>query len=449
MIEIIPTGTFDEWQQALDTEFSKSAESFIRIGYLLKIARDTDILKDTPYANVIDYAKTRYGLDKTQVSRFIAINERFGSKEDDSTLRDKYKGFGYAKLALMLNMPDEIIEEISPDYSKSEIEDIKKEIDEEKKISDIEILIEGKEECIKKLNELEQVLHQLFHDNPELFMKIHTSTYETAELIDIFAPAGEMIYSVRLLGVGRLMLSIKADSGRITITNVRNMEKTEWNIEELAESVINIFSMAVDTEDPAKAWTSIYKEEYPKKAEVAPVQQEKSAQRKEKKVQKAKIEKPKPQPVEKDVEEEQIPGQDSVMNHPEYLPKNSSDMPEVQENIQNNTAIMGNTTEKPSDSSEMIKISEKTSDFEKDIEESEKTSSGMATNAINTECEDTSESIESFMNCWETICEANRKIALFIEDYSTMDVTPDNMAIEAARINAVTLANELEHLKTL
>lgn len=158
MIEIIPTGTFDEWQQALDTEFSKSAESFIRIGYLLKVARDTDILKDTPYANVIDYAKTRYGLDKTQVSRFIAINERFGSKEDDSTLEDKYKGFGYAKLALMLNMPDEIIEEISPDYSKSEIEDIKKEIDEEKKISDIEVLIEGKDERVKELNELEQVM---------------------------------------------------------------------------------------------------------------------------------------------------------------------------------------------------------------------------------------------------------------------------------------------------
>lgn len=143
------------------------------------MARDTDILKDTPYANVIDYAKTRYGLDKTQVSRFIAINERFGSKEDDSTLEDKYKGFGYAKLALMLNMPDEIIEEISPDYSKSEIEDIKKEIDEEKKMSDIEVLIEGKDERVKELNELEQVLHQLFHDNPELFTKIHTSSYET------------------------------------------------------------------------------------------------------------------------------------------------------------------------------------------------------------------------------------------------------------------------------
>ena len=423
MIEKIPTGTFDEWQQALDTEFSKSAESFIRIGYLLKIARDTDILKDTPYANVIDYAKTRYGLDKTQVSRFIAINERFGSKEDDSALGDKYKGFGYAKLALMLNMPDEIIEEISPDYSKSEIEDIKKEIDEEKKISDIEILIEGKEECIKKLNELEQVLHQLFHDNPELFMKIHTSTYETAELIDIFAPAGEMIYSVRLLGVGRLMLSIKADSGRITITNVRNMEKTEWNIEELAESVINIFSMAVDTEDPAKAWTSIYKEEYPKKAEVAPVQQEKPVQRKEKKVQKAKIEKPKPQPVE-----EQIPGQDSVLNHPEYLPEN---------------------TEKPNFERDMSKMAEETHDFKEAPEEKEKTEPEMPTNAINTECEDEVDALGNYMNCWEAICDAHRKIALFIEDYSTSDITPDNMRIEAARINAVTLAEELEHLKAL
>lgn len=429
MIEIIPTGTFDEWQQALDTEFSKSAESFIRIGYLLKIARDTDILKDTPYANVIDYAKTRYGLDKTQVSRFIAINERFGSKEDDSTLGDKYKGFGYAKLALMLNMPDEIIEEISPDYSKSEIEDIKKEIDEEKKISDIEVLIEGKDESVKELNELEQVLHQLFHDNPELFTKIHTSTYETAELIDILAPTGEMIYSVRLQGVGRLMLSIKADSGRITITNVRSMEKTEWNIEDLADFVVDILSRA-DTEDPAKAWTSIYKEEYPKKAEVAPVQQEKPVQRKEKKVQKAKIEKPKPQPVEENTEEEQIPGQDSVLNHPEYLPENGNNKADSTGNVQETDTFVDKQQEKVS-------------------AEKEKTEPEMPTNAINTECENEVDALGNYMDCWEAICDAHRKIALFIEDYSTSDITPDNMRIEAARINAVTLAEELEHLKAL
>lgn len=448
MNEVLYTKTFNEWQQELDTELVKSAESFVKIGYLLKVARDTDILANTGYANVVEFAKARYGLDKTQVSRFIHINDRFSEGGNSAELQDRYKGMGYAKLTIMLQLPDEINEEISADFSKSEIEDIKKEIDEENKISDIEVWMEGTQEEAEKYNELGQVMYQLLHDMPELFIKIAQSSIETEELMNVLAPSGEMIYSVRIPGTGRLMLSIKVNTGRITITNVRSMDKTEWNIEDLADFVVDILSRA-DTEDPVKAWTSIYKEEYPKKAEVAPVQQEKPAQRKEKKVQKAKIEKPKPQPAEKDAEEEQIPGQDSVLNHPEYLPENSNNMPAVQENIQNNTAIMGNTTEKPSDSSEMIKTSRETPDFEKDIEESEKTSLRMATNAINTECEDASESIESFMNCWETICEANRKIALFIEDYSTMDVTPDNMAIEAVRINAVTLANELEHLKTL
>lgn len=409
MNEVLYTKTFNEWQQELDTELVKSAESFVKIGYLLKVARDTDILANTGYANVVEFAKARYGLDKTQVSRFIHINDRFSEGGNSAELQDRYKGMGYAKLTIMLQLPDEINEEISADFSKSEIEDIKKEIDEENKISDIEVWMEGTQEEAEKYNELGQVMYQLLHDMPELFIKTAQSSIETEELMNVLAPSGEMIYSVRIPGTGRLMLSIKVNTGRITITNVRSMEKTEWNIEDLADFVVDILSRA-DTEDPAKAWTSIYKEEYPKKAEVAPVQQEKPVQRKEKKVQKAKIEKPKPQ---------------------------------------HNTAIMGNTTEKPSDSSEMIKTSGETPDFEKDIEESEKTSLRMATNAINTECEDASESIESFMNCWETICEANRKIALFIEDYSTMDVTPDNMAIEAVRINAVTLANELEHLKTL
>ena len=395
MNEVLYTKTFNEWQQELDTELVKSAESFVKIGYLLKVARDTDILANTGYANVVEFAKARYGLDKTQVSRFIHINDRFSEDGNSAELQDRYKGMGYAKLTIMLQLPDEINEEISADFSKSEIEDIKKEIDEENKISDIEVWMEGTQEDAEKYNELGQVMYQLLHDMPELFIKIAQSSIETEELMNVLAPSGEMIYSVRIPGTGRLMLSIKVNTGRITITNVRSMEKTEWNIEDLADFVVDILSRA-DTEDPAKAWTSIYKEEYPKKAEVAPVQQEKPVQRKEKKVQKAKIEKPKPQPAE-----EQIPGQDNVLN------------------------------------------------LKKAPEEKEKTEPEMPTNAINTECEDEVDALGNYMNCWEAICDAHRKITLFIEDYSASDTTPDNMRIEAARINAVTLAEELEHLKAL
>ena len=435
MNEVLYTKTFSEWQQELDTELVKSAESFVKIGYLLKVARDTDILVNSGYVNVVDFAKARYGLDKTQVSRFIHINDRFSEGGNSAELQDRYKGMGYAKLTIMLQLPDEINEEISADFSKSEIEDIKKEIDEENKISDIEVWMEGRQEEAEKCIELGQVMYQLLHDMPELFTKIAQSYIETEELMNILAPSGEMIYSVRIPGTGRLMLSIKVNTGRITITNVRSMDKTEWNIEDLADFVVDILSRA-DTEDPVKAWTNIYEEEYPKKAEVAPVQQEKPVQRKEKKVQKAKIEKPKPQPVEENAEEEQIPGQDSVLNHPEYLPENGNNKADSTENVQKTDTFVDKQQEKPP-------YSEKVS-----IEE-EKTEPEMPTNAINTECEDESDTLGNYMNCWEAICDAHRKIALFIEDYSTSDITPDNMRIEAARINAVTLAEELEHLKAL
>ena len=435
MNEVLYTKSFSEWQQELDTELVKSAESFVKIGYLLKVARDTDILANTGYANVVEFAKARYGLDKTQVSRFIHINDRFSEDGNSAELQDRYKGMGYAKLTIMLQLPDEINEEISTDFSKAEIEDIKKEIDEENKISDIEVWMEGTQEEAEKYNELGQVMYQLLHDMPELFTKIAQSSIETEELMNILAPSGEMIYSVRIPGTGRLMLSIKTNIGRITITNVRSMEKTEWNMEDFADFVVDILSRA-DVEDPVKAWTSIYKEEYPKKAEIAPVQQEKPVQRKEKKVQKAKIEKPKPQLVEKDMEEEQIPGQDSILAHPEYLPENSNNKADSTENVQKTDTFVDKQPEKPP-YSEKVSV------------EKEKTEPEMPTNPINTEYEDEVDALGNYMDCWEAICDAGRKIALFIEDYSTSDITPDNMRIEAARINAVTLAKELEHLKAL
>lgn len=152
-------------------------------------------------------------------------------------------------------------------------------------------------------------------------------------------------------------------------------------------------------------------------------------------MQKAKIEKPKPQPVEENTEEEQIPGQDSVLNHPEYLPENGNNKADSTGNVQETDTFV----DKQQENRHILKS----------FCRERKTEPEMPTNAINTECEDEVDALGNYMNCWEAICDAHRKITLFIEDYSASDTTPDNMRIEAARINAVTLAEELEHLKAL
>ena len=125
-----------------------------------------------------------------------------------------------------------------------------------------------------------------------------------------------------------------------------------------------------------------------------------------------------------------------MLNHPEYLPENSNNKADSTENVQETDTFVNNATENPQY-------------FEKVSIDEEKTKPEMPTNTINTECEDEVDALGNYMNCWETICDAHRKIALFIEDYSASNITPDNMRIEAARINAVTLAEKLEHLKTL
>lgn len=423
--------TFNEWQQELDTELVKSAEGFVKIGYLLKVARDTDILKDSGYSGIVEFAKARYGLDKTQVSRFIHINDRFSEGGNSEELKDRYKGMGYAKLTIMLQLPDEINEELSPEFSKAEIEDVKKEFDEEKKISDLEVWAEGTAEETKELNELGQVLYQLLYDTPELFEKIYETSLAEDELTDILAPSGDMIYSVRIQGVGRIMMSIKTELGRITLTNTRSMEKEVYDVEDLVAAAIEVYSRVSPELENAKAsYEKMFNEPFPEKQEVAPVQQEKAAVKKEKKVQKAKVEKPVHRQEKTESEDEQIPGQDSVMNHPEYMPENSN-IPGSKEGIS-----------EPETNTEQENVSETEEVAEKETVE-------MPPDATNTECEDTSDNIASFMECWGTICEANRKITRFIEDYSTSDITPDNMRIEVARINAVTLAKELEHLKAL
>ena len=142
MNEIIYQKSYKEYKAELDGELQKTAEGFVRIGYLLKVARDTNILAESGYQTVTEFAEAEYNLNKTQVSRFISINDRFSEEGYSDRLKDSYKDFGYAKLTIMLQLPEAMTEELSPDYSKAEIQELKEEMDEEKKISDIELAIE-------------------------------------------------------------------------------------------------------------------------------------------------------------------------------------------------------------------------------------------------------------------------------------------------------------------
>ena len=48
------------FKKELDTELNKAADGFVKIGYLLRRAEDSDILRTSGYRNVTEFAAAEY-----------------------------------------------------------------------------------------------------------------------------------------------------------------------------------------------------------------------------------------------------------------------------------------------------------------------------------------------------------------------------------------------------
>lgn len=283
---IVYKQSYSQFKSELDYELNKAAQGFVRIGYLLKQARDTDVLKDSPYQNVVEFAEAEYNLDKTTVSRFMSIHDRFGDPNDPEQLQEKYRAFGIKKLAMMLTLPDKLNEVLTDDFSAAEIKTIKDEVDEEKKITPIEVMTEDAPKAQEDLSILAKVLYQIGEAEPEKMAELMELDYLTVNasnkmLIDTLAPAGQKMYMARVPAVGKFALNVNGE--KISLINLRDNKKEEYEIAVISEALGELYDMAwgkVAGPETAKGmWESIWMKEFPKvkEAPVAPVQQKKES----------------------------------------------------------------------------------------------------------------------------------------------------------------------------
>lgn len=258
---------YQQYKEALDNELTKSVESFVKIGYLLKVARDTNILFESGYKNIYEFAQAEYSLDKSAVSRFININDRFSEGGYSASLVDKYQGFGYAKLSLMLTLPDYINDELGADYSKAEIGAIKEQYEEESKVTDIEVVLEATE-IEEQSDNLTMLIKSVF-ENTELYLRYAQLGAQATdeELLEVIAPSGVATLIGRVVGVGRLMLTINGMDS-LVITNMRSGEKEIVDWQQLKAQLIK----PATYEEPQKAWEQLYGKSFPQEEKKEPRQ---------------------------------------------------------------------------------------------------------------------------------------------------------------------------------
>lgn len=247
---------YGEFKATLGAELKANVEGFVRIGYLLKVARDTDILKESGHKNVAEFAAAEYGLTKDIVSRYIAINDRYSEDGYSDRLQAKFEGYGVSKLQEMLTLPDYIIDEITPTLTRAEIQEIKAEVKAENEITPIEVAIEAAAPEVqaeeKELSFTCRAWKQYFSaDTTELemekFLRLECDYYHSLVVTDgqakkakerFFDVFGGRIVWARIPGVGRIMISVSdQQEDKVTFTNSRTGEKKVVNSSEAMSDI--------------------------------------------------------------------------------------------------------------------------------------------------------------------------------------------------------------------
>lgn len=325
MTDLTAFSNYEEYKRTLTEELTKASESFVRIGYLLKVARDTAILAGTAYSDVTEFAAAEYNLDKTQVSRFIRINDRFSEGGNSDRLQESFRGIGYAKLSMMLLLPDSLNEEITPAFSKTEVQALKEEVQAEAAVTSLERMMEPVRPALENMNLVEKAVYELLRGNQKIYADVFGMTAVAPDtdtgkkmLQEILAPAGEAIHSVRIAGIGRIAISVKGLDREVMLVNLRSNEKTPCNWDEVLDAVSRFISPLYVSSKAA--YEDIFGEpwqEEPEKPKVAPVQ----PQKKESKVTKAAPDRPKPvkpkiEPVKKEPEAAEPKEADSGSEEP-------------------------------------------------------------------------------------------------------------------------------------
>lgn len=251
MEELRNIENYEQFKQALDTELANQAAGFVRTGYLLKKARDTDILAASGYSTVAEFAKAEYGLSKDIVSRYIAINDRYSEGGYSDRLQDKYEGYGVAKLQDMLTLPIEVVDLISPEMTRKEIAEVKAEVREEEAISPVEVAIEGEDVQQADMDLSQKAIFQYAKDNPEIFKKLlkWKKDGDSEELESILAPSGIAVLASRPQGIGKVFTSFKGEGQPVDILAVRSNEKQTLSMDEYATKVREVFAPVADMPD--------------------------------------------------------------------------------------------------------------------------------------------------------------------------------------------------------
>lgn len=257
-------------------------KSFVRIGWQLSRIDKSGAYKNDGYNTIAEFAKAEYGMSATGTSRFIRVYEKYSVPGDTPELRDEYKDYNRSQLEEMLQIPEEDHEMIRPEAHKEDIRELNRFNRENE--SNPDNLLDWKNAQTKE-EKIQATIYEFWHDNRDAMNTFFGSDMEMRDLAEMISPSGSRSYRK-----GTVFLMFYGMDTEILV-KVFGDDPVKMTYQEFADRTRQIFEGAAGD----RAWETCFGEA----------------------VESNKIE----QTEQLQEQEDQIPGQDRIQNHPEYMPE--------------------------------------------------------------------------------------------------------------------------------
>ena len=116
----------EQEEKQIRENLGRIVRNFVKTGWHLSRIDRSGAYKLKGYHSVTEYARETFGMAPDGVSRFIHVYEKYSIQGDSPELREEYRDFNFSQLTEMLQLPEDDHAMIRPETKREDIRDLKK-----------------------------------------------------------------------------------------------------------------------------------------------------------------------------------------------------------------------------------------------------------------------------------------------------------------------------------
>ena len=180
-------------------------KSFVRIGWNLTKIANSQAYKMDGYSTIAEFAKAEYDMNPSGVSRFMKVYETYSVDGDTPEIKEEYRNFKFTQLVDMLQLSEKDRELIRPEMPREAIRELNRfNKESENNPENLTAWMKEPEDVVKK------GIYLFYKNNPEIVKEMKESDWQNRpiqELVDIVNPKGNAFYNTKK-GIFILMYDI-------------------------------------------------------------------------------------------------------------------------------------------------------------------------------------------------------------------------------------------------